>query len=143
MGEIDELQVHSIREELESLKPIVQPFTLKLDRLGTFGEPISPSILWAGIQGELKALHLVYQQVEERMEKVGFSPENRSYRPHITLAKRYKGEEKFSLENSNHILYAASSADTNDISWEASSLILYQTHLKNTPMYEPIHSFHF
>lgn len=42
-------------------------------------------------------LHALQSQVETAMTAIGFESENRPYRPHVTIAKNYQGEQ-FDME---------------------------------------------
>jgi 2'-5' RNA ligase len=61
-------------------------FTLSLGRPGHFSLPGGKTILWVGIEpsDELTALHRV---TAEALEPIGFEPETRPYRPHVTVAR--------------------------------------------------------
>ncbi|MCG2581021.1 MAG: RNA 2',3'-cyclic phosphodiesterase [Marinobacter sp.] len=64
----------------------VEAFELDVTGLGCFGQPRSPRNLWAGVQppDPVAALH---GALRSRMATLGFAPESRSFRPHITLAR--------------------------------------------------------
>lgn len=129
---------------LEQLDPLIEglraavskqsPMELSLQGLGTFGRDKAPRILWAGVGGDIRGLEAVLRQVLERTKPLGFLPEDRPYRPHITLAKKYGGETPFSIEQlDNHPL--------EPVTWLADRIVLYQTHMHQEPMYECIESF--
>lgn len=64
----------------------VEAFELDVIGVGCFGKPWSPRNLWAGVQppDPVAALHWA---LRSRMAGLGFAPESRSFRPHITLAR--------------------------------------------------------
>nr|WP_263325382.1 RNA 2',3'-cyclic phosphodiesterase [Neobacillus sp. Marseille-Q6967] len=106
-------------------------FTLRIDKLGTFGAPSSPRIFWADTQRS-DELNNVRKKVFTACEEAGFQLESRPFRPHITLARKWIGEERFEmglLEEWNRI-------QKDPLVFEAKEVILYQTHLQKTPKYE-------
>ena len=66
-------------------------FQLSLSQLGVFPNPRRPRVLWAGIQGDLTALAGLQIRVEEAAGRIGFAPEQRPYRPHLTLGRVREG----------------------------------------------------
>ena len=66
-------------------------FELSLFQLGVFPNTRRPRVLWAGIQGDLTLLAGLQVQVEEAASRIGFAPEQRPYRPHLTLGRVREG----------------------------------------------------
>lgn len=79
-------KVEPIKSALAGIR--ADRFNLSLARLGRFppSEKKAPRVLWAGIMRNdgLDALHAA---VETALNSAGFAPENRSFNPHITLAR--------------------------------------------------------
>ena len=78
--------------ELESLAEAVRRvnftrFAFDLRGVGTFDADGRPAVLWAGVapSAELHALHAALGAVLG--EAIGYRPETRPYRPHVTLAR--------------------------------------------------------
>jgi len=66
-------------------------FQLSLSQLGVFPNARRPRVLWAGIQGDLTVLAGLQVRVEEAAGRIGFAPEQRPYRPHLTLGRVREG----------------------------------------------------
>lgn len=90
LGDLEPAQAEAVREGLTNHSYAVQPFVLETNVWGTFGPPRKPSILWAGVEpsDSLTALH---EHVWQSVEAYGFKPEQRPFRPHITVARRSQG----------------------------------------------------
>lgn len=114
------------------------PFMLRLAGLGFFGRPTAPRIFWAGLHGDVKQLQQLYTAVTEVTSPFGFIKEDRPYRPHITLAKNYKGEAALDETLLNHHSEALLSPE-----WQVSEAVMYRTHMKSSPMYEIVAKFPF
>ncbi|PEQ95684.1 RNA 2',3'-cyclic phosphodiesterase [Bacillus sp. AFS006103] len=116
----------------EALKD-VQTFTLKINKLGFFGNVDSPRVFWADTE-ESKNLQSIRNKVFSACEEAGFQLETRPFRPHITLARKWKGEQPFQPE----LLGLWEEFQPVPLSFEAGEVVIYQTHLDKTPKYEAI-----
>ncbi|WP_165921237.1 RNA 2',3'-cyclic phosphodiesterase [Paenibacillus albiflavus] len=137
LGDTGDDQIPAIKEEVESaISEIASPFTLAIDELGTFGKPASPSILWLGVAGQLPELNRLQASIDEATAKVGFSLEERAYNPHITIARRYQGKSAWNADDLKP-LYTTWKSNL-ELNWQVSDIVLYRSHPKERPMYEPI-----
>lgn len=126
LGACSPQTLDAVKQQLASTVPFEEPFKLSIGELGFFGRSDFPRILWAGVQGDVTSLHHLQKTVERGMEKAGFPEENRPYRPHITLAKHFQGEQL----NMDAMVFSL------DVSlWQVSSVVLYRTELGRQPMY--------
>src|SRR5699024_8228630 len=62
-------------------------FTLTIGNIGFFGQRSRPRVLWVHVE-QTRHLSSLQKLVEKQMVHLGFAKEKRSFRPHITLAKR-------------------------------------------------------
>ncbi|GGF97244.1 RNA 2',3'-cyclic phosphodiesterase [Paenibacillus abyssi] len=111
-------------------------FTLRLSTLGTFGEASRPSILWIGVKEPFEPLIQLHHHLGVQLRhKVDYTPEARPYHPHLTLARKYNGEQRFSRE-----LLAPNSLaiQTQQLELPVEALSLFQSRLGRSPMYEVI-----
>ncbi|HXF96252.1 MAG TPA: RNA 2',3'-cyclic phosphodiesterase [Gemmatimonadales bacterium] len=63
-----------------------RPLTLTLREFGAFPDLGAPRVLWVGIAAE-PALELLQHRVEREFAPLGFPPEGRPFRPHLTLGR--------------------------------------------------------
>lgn len=87
LGDVPAAQVQALNQALTDVAQKHLPFSLKTDRLGCFPSAQRPSVLWVGIGGALEALQALQADVEQAAQAAGFEAEDRSYRPHLTLAR--------------------------------------------------------
>jgi 2'-5' RNA ligase len=119
---------------LSSLREVKgKPFTLTLNGAGTFGKPESPRVLWAAVAGDVEPLAALQADVIKVTRNANFEPEERTYKPHLTLAKGSAG----GLLLSNEILASIPTS----FDWEAERFVLMRTHMNASPMYEVIADF--
>ncbi|MFF2156889.1 RNA 2',3'-cyclic phosphodiesterase [Paenibacillus chitinolyticus] len=130
------------RSTLPALSPLLEqaaaahsPLELTAAGAGTFGPKDAPRILWAGLQGDLDALHRLQLDVEAACSSLGFEQEDRPYRPHITLARRYTGGHKWARERLD------APGEPPSASWTAEEIVVYRTHMGRSPMYERAEAF--
>jgi 2'-5' RNA ligase len=127
------LAVEKLQENISG----TSTFHLTINRPGTFGKAESPRIFFAETE-ESNELQLVRQKVYTACIDAGFTLEKRPFRPHITLAKKWAGEESFPTEELD-VLWKQLHPER--ITFKATDIVLYQTHLNKTPKYEEINLF--
>ena len=87
LGETDPDRIPGIQNKLtEALAPFV-PFRLSSSSVGVFPDTKSPRVLWVGLKDEKNALNTLQAAIEKALETVGFPREQRSFSPHLTLAR--------------------------------------------------------
>lgn len=148
---------HEGMEQLcRHLVSVKQPsFQLKLDQLGWFGSASAPRILWVGVNGELQALNQLQQQVTTRTKQCGFAEEERSYKPHITIARYYDEARRSTARYPavHHDEISAQSTETTSfqqiissnsigsLQWQVKQFTIMKTTLNQQPSYSIVHSF--
>jgi RNA 2',3'-cyclic 3'-phosphodiesterase len=85
IGQWPESRLQELDDALTSLLPR-DPFEAEVKELGWFPNERSPHVLWAGVDGGEPLLRLA-RDTEERLADLGISKENRSFAPHLTLAR--------------------------------------------------------
>lgn len=136
LGDTDPDTAAKVKDALSALTKSAASFRLKLGSPGTFGKAHAPNILWMGVRGDMEPLQQLQAQIVQRLEPLGFRPEDRPYRPHITMAKKYAGKKDFS-----EALLPTFGRSESDSSWDVKHIVLFRTHMHLQPMYEVIGSF--
>lgn len=91
LGGVSPEKVEELKEQLMHIKKLPS-FSLDIGHLGFFGDKKKPRVIWSDVQKH-KQLIEIQEKVAQVCEGVGFSRENRPFRPHITLAKKWRGQE--------------------------------------------------
>ncbi|MBP1968938.1 2'-5' RNA ligase [Virgibacillus natechei] len=130
LGEVDDTKLRQLKEELKTIED-EQAFSIAVGGIGVFGNPKKPRVLWAGVD-KTKSLAHLQEYVEACTMKVGFNKENRPYRPHITLAKKWSGETVTTIPE------ALKERFSNKKQIEVEEVVLYQIHPGSTVKYEMI-----
>ncbi len=87
LGEVDEARIPKIEEALASVAARARPFPLSLAGCGCFPNVRAPRVVWLGLAegaGEAQALA---GAVEDALRPVGFAPERRPFKPHLTIGR--------------------------------------------------------
>ncbi len=91
LGEVDPEIIPKLAESLEAASASSHAFNLRLRGLGCFPDQRSPRVIWCGLEGDADALSALQDPVEKVCSQYGFPPENRAFKPHLTLG-RVKGK---------------------------------------------------
>lgn len=95
LGEIPETQVQMVKEKIREIK--FTPIILEVEETGVFPNLRRPRVIWAGIKGEIEQLRKVFNELEEKLESIGFKKERRRFQPHITIARVRSGRDRENL----------------------------------------------
>lgn len=93
LGSLDEVTLDRLMAGLDETAPSGSvdyhlrpgPFTLALAGMGAFPRPDNATVLWVGVESE--ALADLAAAVEDLATAVGVNPEERPFRPHLTLSR--------------------------------------------------------
>lgn len=128
IGEVERPMADDIAAELKRIR--FERFSIALDGIGQF-EKRRQGALWAGVRPkeELKSLAA---KVERACQAAGVEPEQRAYRPHITLA-RWKGK----APQANRFLERHGGLTSDP--WKVREFILFESRLgQGGAHYEPV-----
>jgi 2'-5' RNA ligase len=60
---------------------------LKVEMLGVFPDARRPKVLWCGVSGDVERLSVLQKKIDSDLAAVGFPPEDRPFRAHLTLGR--------------------------------------------------------
>ncbi|MFB6363177.1 RNA 2',3'-cyclic phosphodiesterase [Paenibacillus elgii] len=136
LGDVARNRSDRIAQAVEQAAAGAAPFSLHFQGLGVFGKPSAPSVLWAGVQGEVEKLGQLQRRIEDAMTTLGFAAENRPYKPHLTLARKFTGPA-----GSHAAMLDVALPDEWQTPWPVKETVLYRSRLGSRPMYERVASF--
>jgi len=89
LGEVDETARPPLSAALAAALPGSQPaFRVGVGGLGTFPSRGRPQVIWVGlVEMEAGTLTRLQARVEAAVQEAGFPPEERPFRPHLTIAR--------------------------------------------------------
>ncbi|WP_340114485.1 RNA 2',3'-cyclic phosphodiesterase [Maribellus mangrovi] len=136
IGNTTREQLYNLVDKLEDVTKEQAGFSFKIEGAGYFKSKGNPRVLFVKITEE-EALKQLAKKVESAVTSIGFFPELKSFRPHLTL-----GRIKF-LENRNRFMSIIDELPEKEYQQvEVSEFVLYQSILRpEGPVYKPIQTF--
>ncbi|MFD2630473.1 RNA 2',3'-cyclic phosphodiesterase [Oceanobacillus kapialis] len=133
-GDLPDNKVQLLKESILTAVHKLPSFSIKVKGIGYFGNPSKPRVLWAGVE-KTEPLVNLYSAVEDASTSCGIAKENRPYRPHITVAKNWRGEaNKGKLDS---IIQPYNDIETITVE----RVVLYQIFPQQRPKYKQVASF--
>ena len=86
-GNIEEARIEPIVKAVEGPVHNSKGFPLRVKGIGTFPHSKNPRVIWMGLIDERDILIPLQKQIETELERIGFEPEGRTFRPHLTLGR--------------------------------------------------------
>lgn len=87
LGNVYPERIVDITRAVERVTGRSRPFTLELDKLGAFPNLKSPRVAWVGVGGDVPRVIKLQQEIDRALISLGFTPEKRSFSPHLTLGR--------------------------------------------------------
>ncbi len=135
LGDTSDQQIELIKSRLQEIVPKYQRFHIQLTYAGAFKSLANPQVLWLGIEAE-SILHEIYNDIKEMIQTAGFAPENRAFKPHLTI-----GRVKSFSRTHNLALVIKSREKFNEIVI-ADKIVFYDSILTQAgPVYKPIEKY--
>jgi len=134
LGEVELKETARICEAMQKAAFETPPFSLTLLGAGAFPNVHRPRTIWLGAEDDapMRALH---QQLETRLQKLGFRKDGRRFHAHLTLGRvRRGGPAMADLGRllQEHTTFKAGTAPISEV-------ILFASHLDRAgPTYEPL-----
>jgi RNA 2',3'-cyclic 3'-phosphodiesterase len=97
---------------------------LKIEKMGVFPDARRPRVIWCGVTGDREKLSILQKQLDSAFAAIGFLPDDRPFRAHLTLA-RIKDSRDLTGMNEALTKYSAFTAGE----FNCTELILFQSKL--------------
>lgn len=125
LGDVPEEQVPALCEALQSVAGGAAPFMLQAAGCGAFPTLKQMRVVWVGVRGDVEALRALQTGVEEALGPLGFQPEGRPFRAHLTVG-RVKGSQRARVLQETLL----SSQDFSAEAFDVTELVLYKSVLR-------------
>jgi 2'-5' RNA ligase len=129
---LPEEDLDRIHKSMLSVGDLQSPFSVTICGLGGFPRLNRPRVLWLGLE-PARPLIALHRRLEDALRRNGFTPEERPFKPHVTLARaRQRGGEEINPPAWGRS-WCGGSLDVNE-------MILYRSRLNpqgavHTPLY--------
>ena len=94
LGDAEPNQLLECWKDCEMALQNEHPFTLHINHFGIFGKKEQPRVFWCAPHSEDQLIS-IQSAVADACKKNNFALEERPFRPHITLARKYRLEDLF------------------------------------------------
>jgi RNA 2',3'-cyclic 3'-phosphodiesterase len=138
LGSVHESRMPDVEAAARAAAARVEPFHLSLAGLGAFPNERVPRVIWVGLarNAGYEELGRLFERVESELTAREFPPEERSFSPHITLAR---ARDTAGLSDKREIgedLRRAQSRRQPAGSWQVQSLLVMRSDLgRDGPRY--------
>lgn len=87
LGDVIDREVPTVCRAIRQVCQSVPPFRMEFAGTGGFPTNERPRVIWAGIVDGGECLATLVTRLETALAELGFKPEARDYRPHLTLGR--------------------------------------------------------
>lgn len=87
LGDIPRSQVDAVAQAMASAVSGMAPFSFTVEGRGCFPNFRRPTVIWVAVKEKSGALARLHKAVEEACASLGYPPEERPFRPHLTLGR--------------------------------------------------------
>lgn len=87
LGDIPDADAQRIEEALRRAA-YPKPFPILLQDVGAFPDWKKLNVLWVGVQDPTAGFTRMYVETHSQLAQLGFSPEDRGFSPHLTIARK-------------------------------------------------------
>ncbi len=127
LGNIDERLVKDLGGKIAESTRDMTPIELRAKGCGAFPSIKNPRVVWLGISGNVDLLGKLQAKLEKSLIPLGFAPEKRPFRAHLTLGRLKGSRGKSKLisalrDKSNFVLDP----------FEVKEVVVYRSDLKPT-----------
>ena len=124
LGDIDEELAPSIHQAMQESVAGSPALTLFLTEIGAFPNKSRPRVVWAGLGGDVEGLSRIKVRLDGLLEPLGFTPEKRPFKPHLTIGRVKK------MNNPRQLNLALEQAEVADHApFMVTDLVLYKSEL--------------
>ena len=125
LGNISKSMIPKVKDAMEKASTAVAPFEVKVEGAGAFPNMRKPRVFWTGLIEPTGKLAALAKRLDEEMKPLGFAPEMREFKPHLTLGRTRQGGKPDAsaefIQKSQAKVFGA---------FQANSLILFRSELK-------------
>jgi RNA 2',3'-cyclic 3'-phosphodiesterase len=87
LGDIEENVIGDIKEKVEKARDKKISYKVRLEGLGVFPNIKRPRVIWVGLGGDIDRLSDLRDTIQSGLNGLGFVPERRPFKPHLTIGR--------------------------------------------------------
>ncbi len=126
LGEVPVKKLPSVKLAIHEAVSGHSPFNLEFANIGTFGGREGLRLMWVGIAGDVLRLEALVRALNRALAVVGFEPERRPFRPHLTLGRVH---DNIPTRQRAEIEVAVGKLAVPEVTWRVSQVNLMRSRL--------------
>lgn len=135
LGEVPDRDIHAVCQAVERAAAACPGFEIRLHGTGCFPPRGAVRVVWVGVEEPTGRLAACHQACETALARLGFEPERRPFRPHLTLGRVKLGSAGSQLRREVLAL-----ADFDAGSQPVEQLAVFESQLQRAgPIYRALH----
>jgi 2'-5' RNA ligase len=87
LGNIKEKQIDELKLAMGESVAGFEPMELVFSEVGAFPNTRNSRVIWVGLAGHTDSLTAIKQRLDQFLQPLGFEPEQRPFKPHLTLGR--------------------------------------------------------
>ena len=95
LGEVPSATIDLVKEQMNEVK--FRLFDAEFVGLGAFPNLRRINVVWVGMRKGYEEISRIFEQLEPRLEKIGFAPDRKGFSPHVTIARVKTGRMRDEL----------------------------------------------
>lgn len=99
LGEITDQQLIQVKEALDKIAPLFNPYEIKLSGIGAFPKLDFPRVVWVGIKEGVDETKKITENIENELSKFDFQKEEHAFTPHLTIGRVSSPKNKQALKD--------------------------------------------
>ncbi|CAN5604816.1 RNA 2',3'-cyclic phosphodiesterase [soil metagenome] len=124
LGDTEESKTVELSQAIEKIARENPSFKLRILETGVFPSMSNARILWLALKDEEGSLAKINEQLESVCGKLGFAPEKRNFKPHLTIARlREPNKSKDLVEKHLNNIFET-------VEFEAGEIVIYESKLQ-------------
>lgn len=126
LGETPVKKLPAVKLAIQEAVTGHSPFNLEFSSIGTFGGREGLRLMWVGIAGDVLRLEALVKSTNAALAVVGFEPERRPFRPHLTLGRV---RDEISTRKRAEIEVAVGRVTPEESAWRVSHVSLMRSRI--------------
>lgn len=124
LGAVPEERLPAVRAAVAAAAARSRPLRLEVGGAGAFPSARRPRVVWSGVGGDLEPLEELAADLGRALGALGYPPEDRPFRPHLTHGRLREGRASPGLAGA-----LAGVATEPPATWRVAELVLFRSHL--------------
>jgi 2'-5' RNA ligase len=132
LGDVEMNELPQVCKLTEAAVADFSPIDVSVRGAGAFPDAHRPRTLWLAVNEGAEPLVLLHQSLEQQLAQMGYRPEHRRFRPHLTLGRVRQGSAALALRLKEQAQYEAGRMEVDEVTIFSSTLG------RSGPKYEPL-----